>query len=99
MLSKLTQDLLRDLPGRPRAVEGGDPLREELGQLAIGRVHPRTEVVVLALDAVAALAHAPGRLGRVDQEQKGAVGQEATDRVQVELEHVLEAKAPRDALV
>src|SRR5215210_2073722 len=99
MLSKLANDLLRDLPWRPCAVDGGDPLREELRELAVRRVDPRAEVVVLPLDPVAALADATRRLHRVDQEQKGPVGKQPADRLQVELEHALQAEAAREALV
>jgi hypothetical protein len=51
---------------RPRAVDGRDSLREELRELAVSRVDPRAEVLVLALDPVAALTHATRRLLWVD---------------------------------
>src|SRR5215210_810271 len=99
MLPKLAKDLLRDLSWRPRAVDGRDPLGEVLGELAVGRVDAHPEIVVLALDPVAAVADAPGGLRRVDQQQEGAVGQEPAHRLQVQLEHALEPEAARDALV
>ena len=76
-LSKLVEHLLRDLARRARAVDRRDPLGEDLGELAVGGVDPRAEVVVLALDPVALGADAPRRLGRVDEQQEGAVGQDA----------------------
>src|SRR5919201_281176 len=99
MLSKLIQDLARDLDGTAAAVDARDPLREGVRQLPVGVVDPRAEVRVLALDPVALAAHPAARLSRVDQEQVGAVGEHAADRVQVELEHALETEPARDPLV
>src|SRR5436190_1808821 len=44
-LSKLIQDLARDLAGRARAVDGRDPLRERLRKLPVGLVDPGAELL------------------------------------------------------
>ncbi len=56
------------------------------------------EVVSLALDAVGRRAAPEGDLG-VDEDEEGAVGQKATRRDQVQLEHALDAELTRDALI
>src|SRR5438876_7796401 len=86
MLSKLIQDLARDLDRRPRAVDGYDSLRESLRELPVGRVDPRAEVLVLALDPVAVALQPLRRLGRVDLQQVRAVREVPADRMQVQLE-------------
>src|SRR5439155_18692234 len=99
MLSKLIQDLARDLDRRPRAVDGYDSLRESLRELPVGRVDPRAEVLVLALDPVAVALQPLRRLGRVDLQQVRAVREDPADRMQVQLEHALEAQPARNALL
>src|SRR3954464_11258227 len=64
-LSKLVEHLLGDLARWARAVDRLDSLGEDLGELAVGRVDPRAEVVVLTLDPVSLGADATRRLGRV----------------------------------
>src|SRR4051794_22979386 len=81
-LSKLMQHPLRDLARRARAVDHRDPLGKDVGELPVGGVDPGAELVVLALDPVALPADALGRLGRVDEQQEGAIGQDAADGVQ-----------------
>src|SRR3954466_8157505 len=98
-LSKLVEHLLGDLARRARAVDRLDSFREDLRELAVGGVDTGAEVVVLALDAVAVGADATSRLGRVDQQQEGAVGQNAPNRLQVQLEHAVEPEPARDPLV
>src|SRR5512146_3306516 len=98
-LSKLVEHLLGDLARRAHAVDGRDPLREVLRQLSVGRVHALAEAAVLALDAVAVVADASRRLLRVDEQQEGAVREQAPHRLQVQLQHALEAEAAGDALV
>src|SRR5436190_16784245 len=98
-LSKLVEHLLGDLARRARAVDRLDSLRIALGQSAVSGVDVDAEVVVLALDPVAAGADTSRRLGGVDEQQERAVGQHPADRVQVQLEHLLEAEPAREPLV
>src|SRR4029077_12003047 len=89
-LSKLSEHLLGDLARRARAVDRLDSLRKDLGELAVGGVDAHSEVVVLALDAVAIGSDPARRLGRVDQQQEGAVGQHSEHGLEVQLEHSVE---------
>src|SRR5690242_6981361 len=98
-LSKLVEHLLGDLARRARAVDRVDPLREDLRQLAVGSVDACAEVVVLTLDPVGRAADALGRFGRVDEQQVRPVREQPAHRVQIQLEHSVEAEAARDALV
>src|SRR5919201_3721458 len=98
-LSKAVKDLAPDLVGRAGAVDRRDPLRKRSGQLAVGLVDASAEVGVLALDPVAGPGQPPRRLAGIDQQQVGAVREDASDRVQVQLEHALETQAAGDPLV
>src|SRR6185312_10218473 len=98
-LSKLSEHLLGDLARRARAVDRLDSLRKDFGELAVGGVDAHPEVVVLALDAVAIGSDPARRLGRVDQQQEGAVGQHAEHRLEVQLEDAVEPEPARDPLV
>src|SRR4029077_4929622 len=89
-LSKLVEHLLGNLARRARAVDCLDSLRKDLGQLAVGGSDARTELVVLALDAVAVGTDTTRGLDRIDQQQERAVGQDAAHRLQIQLEHAIE---------
>src|SRR5262245_61858098 len=98
-LSKLVEHLLRDLARRARAVDRRDSLREIVGEPAVGRVDALAEALGLAFDPVALSADPPRRLVGVDEEQERPVREEPTHRVQVQLEHTLEAEVAGDPLV
>ena len=77
-----------------------DPLGEHRRQLAVRPVDLAQERVALALDPVAGRRRSGvAASSRVDDEQEGPVGKEAANRVEVQLEHALDAEAARDALV
>ena len=78
---------------------GDDTLREDLGDLAVGAVDQRRELVALALDPVRRLAPALRRHLARDDQQKGPVGEQAARHGEVDLEHPLDPKAAREALV
>ena len=59
----------------------------------------RVKVVFLALDPVALTAHAADGIVGSDLEQDSAVGHQALDGGEVELEHAFEPEAAGDALV
>src|SRR5947199_7774752 len=99
MLSNTLEDLLCDLAGRPRPVDRHDPPREGCRELPVGLGDPSAEGVVLALDPVAGLAQPPRRPLGIEQQQKGAVGKDPADRVDVQLEHPLHAEPARDPLI
>src|SRR3954452_24851479 len=92
-------DRLRDLVGGVGAVERDDPLGE------LGRERPEAfvgaapEVLALALDPVRLPGAAPPRGVGVEQDEKGAVGQQAVRDHEVEVAHALLAEPARDALV
>src|SRR5918911_2724305 len=89
-LSNLSTDLHGEVAGRLRAVERDDALREHRGQLPIGRVHGGAKVTALALDAVGIGACAAGGLGRVEEDEERAVGEEPARRLEVQLQHALD---------
>ena len=66
--------------GSSRPVEREDTAREQLGELPVGAVDTLDEVVVLALDPVALPPVRPRRLGGSDEQQHGAVGEQASGR-------------------
>ena len=95
---RLRQDLLWGLLG----VERADPLRLRLRQLIIGGGDGREETLALAFKAIwlepaLALAGATRRGGHAQQE--GAIGGQAACGQGVDRAHVLDAEAPRRALV
>src|SRR3954471_22572183 len=97
--AKASMDLLGEVGRGLGAVERLDALREDAGELAVGAVDLLAEGAALALDPVTRRAGPRGRLVRIDEEQERAVGQEAADRVQVQLEHALDPEPAREALV
>jgi hypothetical protein len=81
------------------AVHRDNTLREDLGKLAVGPVDLGGEVVALALDAVGLRASAAGGLLHGEEQQKGAIRQEACRREEIDLEDPLNPEAAREALV
>src|SRR5919199_1164114 len=78
--SNESKDLLGDRLRRPVGLDRLDSLWEGLREktIRIGDLPP--EVVVLALDPVAAASEPPRRVGRLDLEQERPIGQPAADR-------------------
>src|SRR4051794_35307258 len=97
--SNASKNRLRQVAGGGRRVEGLDPAGGEGGQPAGGRGGPRPETARPRLDPVGSVGLARGRLGRVEQEQERAVGQERARRVEIQLEDALDAEPARDPLV
>src|ERR687884_1084048 len=98
-VSNLSTDLHGEVSGRLRSVEPADPLREHRGQLPIGPVDGGAKVTALALDAVEVVAGPPRRLVRVEEDEERAVGEEPLHRLEVQLQHALDAESARDSLV
>src|SRR5512132_2187623 len=96
---ELVTHLLRHFLDRLGGVDGHDPAREHGRQLAVRLVDLAQERVALALDPVAGRAGPALSLLRVDDEQEGHIGKDASNRVEVQREHTLDAEAARDALV
>src|SRR5207244_1662107 len=97
-LSKLSTDQSREVLGRLRRIGGDDTPREQLGELAVRRVDLPPELRALALDAVVLAAALCGLVG-IDQQQDRLVGEQAARRLEVQLEHAVDAEAARDSLV
>src|SRR5919198_532380 len=94
-VSNLSTDLHGEVAGRLRAVERDDPLREHRGQVPVGPVDGGAKVTALALDAVGVVARPPRGLGRVEEDQERAVGEEPARRLEVQLQHALDAEPAR----
>src|SRR5262249_37505179 len=98
-VSKVIPDDSREVGGRARAVQLPDPLGEPRGQLLVGLGDRRLALDAVAFDAVGVGARAPRGLLRVERDEEGSVGEQAACRLEVEVEHVLDAEPARDALV
>ena len=85
--------------GGQRAVEQYDPLGKALGELLVRPADLGLEAFTLALDPVGRALLAAGGGGGIDGEHERAVGQQALEHRQVELEDTVETEAARDALV
>ena len=57
------------------------------------------EVVGLALEPIVLASQAGGKLGEGDLQQEGAIGQQAADGSEVQVEHAVEPEVARDSLV
>src|SRR5919108_2800672 len=95
-VSKTSTDLLGDLLGRAVALDGGDALRKHLGERTVRVVDRPMELFALALDPVGGGAALQGE-ARIDQDEEGAVGQEAAGGGEVELEHEVDAEVSRNS--
>src|SRR6187399_2938943 len=91
--------LLGDELGARSSVDDDEPVGLALGELPVGAGRTRVKVVFLALDPVAVAAHATHGIVGADLEQDRAVGHQAPDGGEVELQHALETEAAGDALV
>ena len=72
---------------------------EACGELPVRVGDAHMEAVVLALDPVALAAHARDRVVCTDLEQDRAIGHQAPDSCEVEVEHPLEPEPAGDSLV
>src|SRR3954453_2054421 len=97
--AKALTDRLGELGRRQRAVDRLDAVGEHARELTERVVDGAVEFGALALDPVGRRAAAAEGLGRVEEDHEGHVGEETTRRLQVQLEHALDAEAARDPLV
>src|SRR6266511_934613 len=96
--SKLIPHLLRQLRRRLRAVQRRDPVREQPGELAVGLVDFLLEREPFLLDAIR-LCGTLDRLRGIEQDEERPVREQTARRMQVQLEHPVDAEPTRKALV
>ena len=87
-----------EIVGRTKAVEYTYPVGEALDDLSEAGRHDRAELLSLPLDPIRVGAHASGRGLRIEQDHERPVRHEVSDG-DVQLEHTIDAEAPRDTLV
>jgi UDP-glucose 4-epimerase len=94
-----SKELLQDVLGGAGGVDDDEPLREHPDEQRVAVVRLAQELDALALDPVGRRPHPRRRqLGAQPQKQRH-VGQQAVDDREVEVEHTLEPKPARDALI